>query len=149
MTNVIKHGKRTARRPCRHCKETGLYWGHDLDGTNGRKWCPEHSSANWVLVDFAGVLHDCQGNGGQDTGQPDDDSAAHEPQPITRARPSRPLRHPSRLQLRLSRPAQIRRSRLFRRSWRLLRRKLTHSRYRRSSIHGWRPGPADAGRGLA
>ena len=86
MTDIIKHGKRTARRPCKYCGKSGLYWGHNLNGPSGRKYCGEHSSANWTLVDFDGILHDCQGNGGR--GHDDDETGSE-----THAEPAAPAEY--------------------------------------------------------
>jgi cobaltochelatase CobS len=67
---LIQHGP-CSKRGCRKCGSTDLYWAHDTEGKPGRRYCAEHESLNWMLVDSDGIRHDCQGTGHDDS-EPDE-----------------------------------------------------------------------------
>ena len=87
---LIKHNQRTIRRPCRKCGRSDLYWGHDTDGRAGSKYCPEHQSASWVLIERDGTLHGCQdgGNGGPEASEAEPEATPTAPVPAPTATPA-------------------------------------------------------------
>lgn len=64
---IIKHNERTIRKGCTGCGSTDLYWAHDTDGPNGRRWCSKHNSGNWTLIERDGSKHDCPARKSDDT----------------------------------------------------------------------------------
>jgi cobaltochelatase CobS len=70
---LTKHSVRTVRRPCSKCGTSELYWAHDTEGkfSPSGRFCTEHQSGSWVLINRDGGRHDCQHNGSQDHGEPE------------------------------------------------------------------------------
>jgi cobaltochelatase CobS len=61
---LVKHSKRTVRRPCRSCGSKDLYWAHDTDRYSD--YCTECGvSGKWTLINVDGSRHTdtCPGNG--------------------------------------------------------------------------------------
>lgn len=71
---LVKHSQRTNRAPCRDCGAEGLYWAHEAGGKTGRKYCQDHRSANWTLIEANGSRHFCR-DGAQTDQNPDEADA--------------------------------------------------------------------------
>lgn len=55
---LIKHSKRTIRKPCRQCGRSDLYWGHDTDRAEGETRCVECGvTGKMTLLEMDGSRH--------------------------------------------------------------------------------------------
>ena len=55
---LVKHSKRTVRKPCHKCGSTDLYWSHDTD--RGGSACADCGvSGAWTLINKDGTRHAC------------------------------------------------------------------------------------------
>ncbi len=67
---IVKHSKRSLRKPCNKCGQTGLYWGHDTAVKGRRGHCDDcDTDGRWLLLEPDGVtLHStkCGGTGTTD-----------------------------------------------------------------------------------
>lgn len=95
---LVKHSKRTVRKPCKQCGRTGLYWAHETDLFGDR--CADcEVSGKWVLIEQDGTRHQCTGvprNSPEVNAEPvtdpfgDDDPLPTESSPETVTTPSAP-----------------------------------------------------------
>lgn len=64
---IVKHSKRTNRKPCSKCGKEGLYWGHDTSVKGNRGYCSAcDTDGKWVLLEADGVtphILSCAGAG--------------------------------------------------------------------------------------
>lgn len=56
---LVKHSKRTIRRPCHRCGSTDLYWAHDTDKPFGDACTDCGCTGGWVLMNKDGTAHAC------------------------------------------------------------------------------------------
>src|SRR5690242_5339119 len=58
---IVKHSKRTIRKPCHACGSTELYWAHDTEKHTGRIMacdeCKITEPCSFVLINTDGSLH--------------------------------------------------------------------------------------------
>lgn len=65
---LVKHSKRTIRKPCRVCHRSDLYWGHDTDRSEGEPRCDECGvTGKMTLLELDGSRH-THGKNPQDPG---------------------------------------------------------------------------------
>ena len=57
---LVKHSKRTVRRPCTKCGSTDLYWAHDTDKSVPGGTCTGcGGDGAWTLINKDGTRHTC------------------------------------------------------------------------------------------
>lgn len=83
IMSLVKHSKRTVRRPCSRCGSKDLYWAHDTDHAIGSAVCqPCGTAGKWTLINVDGSRHACAGSSVPDESVPDV-GEVDEPAPVS------------------------------------------------------------------
>lgn len=90
LVKLVKHSKRTLRKPCKHCGKMGLYWAHNTSEPHHTPCKDCGVSGKWVLIEQDLKLHSLSCAGSRDD-IPED---ADDPAPATAAAAPMPTAPP-------------------------------------------------------